>query len=104
MTKAYLNYPNPHMTLHGDPMCAEIGKMQKVGQRDLTITPASFTQAVGQLAGDGFQLGAQAQVNDVWFTINFDDVEFEEATARYVHRLLSQRYSRLRDAPIHRHC
>lgn len=104
MTKAYLNYPNPRMTLHGDPMCAEIGKMQKVGQRDMTITRASFAQALGQLAGSGFQLGAQASVNDVWFTINFDDAEFEEAVASYVHRLLSQRYSPLRNAQIHKHC
>ncbi len=40
--KAYLNYPNPHMTLHSDSTCAEIGKMQKAGQRDVTINRASF--------------------------------------------------------------
>jgi hypothetical protein len=102
--KVYLNYPNPHMMLHGDSTCAEIGKMRKVGQRDVTITRASFTQALSQLTSSGFQLGAQASVNDVWFTINFDDAEFEEAVARYVLRLLGQRYSPLRAARVQKHC
>lgn len=102
--KAYLNYPNPRMTLHGNSTCTEIGKMQKVGQRDVPISRASFTQALNQLTGSGFRLGAQAPVNDVWLTINFDDLQFEEAVARYVHRLLAQRYSRLRAAPVKRHC
>ena len=104
MTKAYLNYPNPHMTLHGDSKCAEIGKMQKVGQRDVTVNQASIAQSLSQLASSRFQLGAQASVNDVWLTIDFSDAEFEEAVARYIRRLLGQRYSPLRDAPIQRHC
>lgn len=102
--KAYLNYPNPRMTLHGDSACAEIGKMRKTSQRDVTINRASFTQALDQLAGAEFQLGAQASVNDVWFTIDFGDAEFEEAGARYACRVLGQRYSPLRNAPFKKHC
>jgi len=102
--KAYLNYPNPHMTLHSDSTCPEIGKMQKVGQRDVTINRASFAQALSHLTSRGFQLGAQASVNDVWLTINFDDAEFEEAVAMHVRRLLGQRYSPLRNARIQKHC
>jgi hypothetical protein len=102
--KVYLNYPNPHMTLHGDSACAEIGKMQKVGQRDVTINRASFAQALNHLTSSGFQLGAQASVNDAWLTINFDDAEFEEAVAMHVRRLLGQRYSPLRNAQTQKHC
>lgn len=102
--KAYLNYPKPHMTLHSDSTCAEIGKMQKVGQRDVRISRASFTQAFSELTSIGFRLGAEATVNDVWLTIDFDDMQFEEAVARHVHRILGQRYSPLRAAPIKRHC
>jgi len=102
--KVYLNYPNPHITLHRDSACPEVGKMRKVGQREVTITRASFAQALGQLTSTGFQLGAQASVNDVWLTINFDDPEFEEAVTKHVRRLLGQRYSPLRDAPIQKHC
>ena len=104
MTKAYLNYPNPHMTLHGDSGCAEIGKMGKANQRDVAITRASFTQALAQLTLRGFRLGPDASVNDVWLCVDFGDPEFEEAVARYIHRLLGRRYSRLQGTPIARHC
>ena len=32
------------------------------------------------------------------------DAEFEEAVTKHVRRLLGQRYSPLRDAPIQKHC
>ena len=33
MLKAYLNYPNSRVTVHGDSTCEEIEKMEKQGQR-----------------------------------------------------------------------
>ena len=33
MTIAYFNYPNPHVTLHTDQRCPEIGKHKKTTQR-----------------------------------------------------------------------
>ncbi|HEY6968008.1 MAG TPA: hypothetical protein VJA94_02300 [Candidatus Angelobacter sp.] len=104
MVKAYLNYPNPHMTLHCGSACAEVGKMHKAQQRTVKIDQASFSQALKQLAGKEFRLGSQASINDVWLTINFGDEEFEEAVARYVCRFLGQRYSRPRGAQIRKHC
>lgn len=104
MIKAYLNYPNPHMTLHSDPACAEIAKMRKGNQRNVAVTRASFTQPLGQLTDEGFRLGADATINDLWLSAEFGDPEFEEALARYVYRLLGQRYTRLQDGPINRHC
>ena len=104
MTKAYVNYPNPHITLHGDPSCGEVGKMRKANQRELAITPATISQALTQVSDAHFRLGADASINDVWLTIDFDDREFEEAIVRHVHRLLRQRYSRLAGATIERHC
>jgi hypothetical protein len=92
------------MMLHGSSSCAEIGKMGKVQQRYVTIDRASFSQALNQLGGKGFQLGAQASVNDAWFAIDFGDPEFEEAVATYICRFLGQRYSRLKGLPIKNHC
>ncbi|HZT33039.1 MAG TPA: hypothetical protein VFA33_24335 [Bryobacteraceae bacterium] len=102
--KAYLNYPEPHMTLHGDSTCREIGKMRKVNQRNLTVDRSSFARVIEQIRAKEFRLGADAAINDVWLTVNFEDPEFEEAVARYVHRLLCQRYRRLKSGPIERHC
>lgn len=102
MTNAYLNYPNPHMTLHRNSACAEIGKMHKAEQRNLKIDQTSFSQAFNQLTS--LQLGSQASVNDVWLTINFKDTEFEQAVAEYVCRFLSLRYGPLKDASVEKHC
>jgi hypothetical protein len=104
LTKAYLDYPVPHMTLHGDSACNEIGKMGKANQRNVAVTRESFADAIGRFTTTEFRLGADASVNDVWLTVDFGDPEFEEAVARYVHRLLCQRYGRLTGTPIERHC
>ena len=104
MTKAYINYPNPHMNLHSDPTCPEIGKMAKANQRDIKIDSKSFNQAFAQLTGTGFRLSAEARLNDVWLTIEFDDAEFETAVANYVLRVLASRYSPLRSGPVKIHC
>jgi hypothetical protein len=92
------------MTLHGDSKCTEIRKLHKYGQRDEKINQASFSQALGNLTGRGFRLGAQASVNDVWLIIDFNDADFEGAVAKYILRILSQRYSRLGGASVQRHC
>jgi hypothetical protein len=104
LTKAYLNYPNPHMTLHRDSACAQIRKMHKVNQRDVSVTRGSFTQALERLADKDFRLGADASVNDVWVSVDFGDPEFEEAVAKHIHRLLGRRYRRLQGTAIERHC
>jgi hypothetical protein len=90
------------MTLHGDSTCSSIGKVRKTNQRDVAINQKSFPASLAQLTG--LRFGAEASINDAWLTIEFHDAEFEEAVARYIHRLLSQRYKRFEASPIERHC
>jgi hypothetical protein len=92
------------MTLHGDSACTEIGKMGKTNQRDVAVTRESFCNAIGHLSTREFRLGADASVNDAWLTVDFVDPEFEEAVAKYVYRLLCQRYRYLRGTPVETHC
>lgn len=104
MTKVYLNYPNPHMTLHGDSTCVDIGKMRKTNQRAASITPASFTEVLGHFADKSFRLESKGPANDVWLSIDFGDPEFEEAVAKHVLRILAKRYRPLQGAAFKRHC
>ncbi len=104
MTKVYLNYPNPHMTIHGDSACLQIGKMDKLDQRTVTITPDSFADAICQLDNKTFQFGSSAPVNDAWLSVDFDDQLFEAAVADYVLRLLGKRYVPLQGVRIRKHC
>ena len=78
--------------------------MRKAHQREVAVTRESFASALEQLTGSDFRLGANASVNDVWLAVEFADREFEEGVARYIHRLLGRRYSRLQNTPVDRHC
>lgn len=104
MTHCYINYPRPHMTLHTDLSCSDIGKMAKVKQRKLKVTSVSFTQVLSLLSSDSFRLGSESSINDVWLVLDFGDSEFEEALARYLFRVLSLRYTPLAGSPIKTHC
>ena len=104
VTRAYLNCPQPHMTLHGDSDCQQVRKMRKVNQRQLTVDRESFTRTITQIRAKEFRLGSDPEVNDFWLSVDFGDPEFEEACVRYAHRLLCQRYSRLKMGPVERHC
>ena len=37
MVKAYINYPDPHISLHWDLMCSSIGQQRKEGQRTIHL-------------------------------------------------------------------
>jgi hypothetical protein len=43
MLTAYINYPNPHFTLHSNPTCSEVRKMQKSGQRTVRIDRSTIS-------------------------------------------------------------
>jgi hypothetical protein len=102
--KAYINYPNPHMTIHADSACGEIKKMQKTAQRDIVVNPETISDALNQLTDRGFKFAPHAAVNDVWLTVSFNDAEFEEAVAKYVCRIIGKRYRRLNGALVRKHC
>ena len=102
MIKVYLNYPVPHLTIHGDPTCGEIGKMRKLGQREVLVTAETFTTALASL--EELPLAANASSNDLWLTVDFDDQQFEQDLVSYMHRLLGLRYKPLRGATVTTHC
>lgn len=103
MIKAYINYPHCYMELHAVSTCSEIGKRGKLAQRKEDVTIKSFAATADKLAGRNFRLGSNASINDIWLSVNFDDVEFEEAVAEYLYRSLGKRYEPLQHGVIKRH-
>lgn len=104
LLRTYINYPNPHATLHGDPGCAQIRKMRKADQRVVRIDPASFCEEIGKMKTSGFRFAAEPSMNDVWLSIDFDDPTFEEGVATYVLKVLARRYRPLKGVVPKRHC
>ena len=104
MTNAYFNYPKPHVTLHTDQFCNEIGKNKKHKQRCIPITPASISSSIQQLNSNSFRFVADSSRNDLWLSVNFSDQEFENAVIEYILRQFASRYTPFQGVTPKRHC
>ena len=104
MTKAYINYPEPHVTLHADQRCPEIGKMRKPNQRHAHVNITSFSREVQDLTSKSFRFGADSSINDLWISVDFNDRQFEKAVIDYIHQRLVSRYTPLGRVHPQYHC
>lgn len=93
MIYAYLNYPNPHLTLHNNEACADIGKMKKPNQRFVGVTRQSFAVEIANV--EKMKFGASASENDLWISADFHDAAFEKAVVEYIHRFISQKIRKI---------
>lgn len=104
MLHVYINYPNPHSTIHRDPDCKLIQRAHVQGQRVAQIKLATLTTELYKFANKEYEFGAQAHLNDIWLEIDFQDAGFETAVAEYVLRLAGQHYTPLLSVKPKRHC
>ena len=103
MIMAYINYPNAHFTLHGNPSCGVVRMMRKAGQRIVTIDRPAISSELNCFARKHYRFAAQAKINDMWLKVDFGDAKFEKAVVRHIRRLLGDHYGPLAKAPIKTH-
>ena len=104
MIKAYINYPNPHMSIHKNPDCQMIQKNHAPNQRIFKIDIHSFANVLMDFVDEKFVFRTEKGFNDIWLEIDFKNSEFEIAIARYILNLLGNRYSPLRSINPEIHC
>jgi hypothetical protein len=104
MVKVYINYPNPHISLHRKAGCGNIRQQQKAGQRIVHLNIASLSAELKRFKARDYRFGADAQTNDMWLEIDFNDPEFERAVIEYIRRLLAEHYTPFRRVVIETHC
>ena len=104
MLTVYVNYPNPHLTIHHDPNCNSIQAMQKQGQRKRKIDGESISSELQAFRKGEYRFASKQAINDMWIEVDFQDEEFETAVVAYVHRLLAQRYRPFSNALVKVHC
>jgi hypothetical protein len=104
MIMAYINYPNPHITIHGNSNCSHIQVQRKRGQRVIRLNSVTISSQLKRLAAKYYIFGAQARTNDMWLDIDFGDPEFEAAVTKYIKRIVGRHYKPLESAKIARHC
>ena len=104
MIQVYINYPNPHMTIHKNNNDPVIQAHNAPLQRKKNVTPSSLESVIEDFCSPMFVFRAEQGFNDVWLKIDFGDVNFEIEVAKYLFKILGKRYTPLRGAEIIEHC
>jgi hypothetical protein len=104
MLKAYINYPNPHITVHIDPNCAHIQAHHKPNQRYCRINLVTISTELQNFQNKKYTFAANPEHNDIWIEIDFQNQAFELAVLEYVCLLLGKHYKPLAGLKPARHC
>lgn len=104
MLRAYIAYPNPHLTVHRNPKCTEAEKMSKLGKRHVRLNLGSLSEELLRFARKEYPLSATPGQNDLWLTADFADAEFEGAVVKHMLRLIAKGYSPFSRAVLKEHC
>lgn len=102
MIHAYVNYPNSRGALHTAPDCSFVGMHGKPGQRRVRLDAGSMSKGLETLASLPFR--ADADANDLWLEIDFEDLPFEHAVAEFIVRRLGLRFRPLARIKFEEHC
>ena len=103
MLKAYINYPNPHVTAHFDLGCGNIQSQNKPNQRYQIIDIDNLSTELKSFKNKQHRFGTHPH-NDMWLEINFHDRDFELAVLEYICGLLEKNYGRFNDLKPNVHC
>ncbi len=104
MIKAYINYPNTHISLHWDVTCSTIEQHQKEGQRTIPLDIDSLSQELKRFAEKYYRFGSDPRNNDMYLEVDFGDPSFERAVVEYIRKLLSKHYSPFSRVVLEDHC
>ncbi len=104
MLKAYINYPNPHVTAHFDPGCGNIQSQQKLDQRYIRVNIRTLSEELENFRDKQYPFASNPERNDMWLEIDLDDREFELAVLDYICRLLGMHYGPSKGVKPAIHC
>ncbi len=104
MLLAYINYPVPHVTIHNDPTCASIQSHAKPNQRYCRINLSTISFELQNFHMKKYTFASNAEHNDMWLEIDFQDTEFEQAVVDYICRILQRHYKRFTSVKTIHHC
>jgi len=101
--KAYVNYPEPHFTIHWNDRCPGVQKNRKEGQRVITITPETLDVTLSRFINREFTFAANPDENDMWLDVALGSPQHNEAIVYVVQLILGRRYRPLKSASVETH-
>jgi hypothetical protein len=102
--QVYINYPNPHITIHKNTSCRQIQKQQKDEQRHIKIRITNLDDVLTKFINEDYEFRSEKLYNDLWLDISLDNYELEIGVLRTIQAIIGQRYKPLSNAPITIHC
>jgi hypothetical protein len=100
----YINYPNPHFTIHGNAQCAQIRKMGKNNQRIVKVHMKNLNDVLSDFIARKHKFAAMKEVNDLWIEIDLDSPEQEIGFVNTVQALLGRQYGPFKSVKMKKHC
>lgn len=104
MIKTYINYPNPHVTVHNDPNCKSIQSHDKLDQRYRYINWETIAMELENFRNNEYRFTASSESNDMWLEIDFQDQIYESDVLEFICRLLGEHHSPFKDLKPKIHC
>lgn len=101
--KVYINYPNPHITIHRDAECPQIQKYRKKSQRIVGVTAENLGDVLTDFIHGKYRFAADSARNDLWLDIRLDTPKHEESLVYIIQAILSLHYKPFESAPISEH-
>jgi hypothetical protein len=92
----YINYPNPHFTIHRNPSCHKIRVHHVSNQRVSRVTSSNRVDFLSRL--ENIRFAAQRGLNDIWIVINLDTPEQELNLVKEIQAVIGCRYRPLSGA------
>jgi len=100
----YINYPNPHLTIHNNAQCTEIQKHRKANQRVVTVNNQNIAQVLSEFIDNKYLLSSKATENDMWLEISLSSAQIDIAFVFIVQTILGIKYKPILNAPVTFHC
>jgi hypothetical protein len=104
MLKVYINYPNPHITVHSDGECPRIQQQHKQRQRIVRLDVATLSAELKRFMAKNYRFGSAPDTNDMWLDVDLGDPVFERAVVEFVQKLLAQHYDPFGRIKVDQHC
>ncbi len=104
MRVAYVNYPNPHVTIHGDDGCATIQQQHKKGQWIVHLNVRTISTELTRFSEKHYRFWADSESNDLWIYADFGDAAFERVLIEHIRSVLASHYSPFGRVRTTQHC
>jgi len=100
----YINYPNPHFTIHDNSQCSQIQKHHKANQRTISVTNQNLRQVLTGFISNQYEFSSTASQNDIWLEVNLSSRQQNIGFVFVIQAILGMQSQPLSNAPVTFHC